>query len=122
MALHADEQIASAREGFLGGFAAAHDQENAVSLHGQNYGVGGGHDRRSVDDDKFELGAELDNGVRELVGGKQVRRIGRKRSRGNGGKIGNEWVLDGDEIEAGDSREIGAEARVFAVAKVEEAA
>jgi len=41
MALDADEQIASAREGFLRSFPAAHDQENAGDLHGQNDGVRG---------------------------------------------------------------------------------
>ena len=34
-AFHADEQIAGAREGFLGCFTAAHDEQNAVGLHGQ---------------------------------------------------------------------------------------
>ncbi len=122
MGLHAAEQIACAGEGFLGSFAAAHNQENAIGFYGENHGVGGGHDGRRIDDDKFELGAKFGDGVVELVRREQVGGIGRERAGGNGGKIGDGGVLDGDEVEAGNSGEEGTEAGVLAAAEAEEAA
>src|SRR5271168_2065580 len=40
VALDAEEEIASTGEGLFGGLAAAHDEENAIGLHGQNDGIG----------------------------------------------------------------------------------
>src|SRR5882762_1579917 len=122
MSFHTEEQIARASEGFLGSFAAAHDQENAIGFYGKNYGVSGGHDGRRIDDDKFELGAKFGDGVVELVRREQVGRIGRERAGGNGRKIGNGGMLNGDEVEAGNSGEERTEAGVLAAAEAEEAA
>ena len=67
VALHAIEQVARSSEGFLGGLAAANHEEHAVGLHGEDHGIRGGHDRRRIDDDKLVLGAELGDGLDELV-------------------------------------------------------
>src|SRR5229473_2682916 len=40
-ALDATQQIAGAGKGFLGSFAAANDEKNAVGLHGKNHGACG---------------------------------------------------------------------------------
>jgi hypothetical protein len=45
-ALHTQEQIPSAREGFLGSFTAAYYEENAIRFDGQDNGIGSGHDGR----------------------------------------------------------------------------
>src|SRR5712692_1461139 len=66
-ALDAIEQVAGASESFLGCFAAANDEKNAVSLHRKNHGIGGSHYGRGIDDDKLELGAQLGNSVGEFM-------------------------------------------------------
>src|SRR5882762_615208 len=113
VALYAEEQIARARKSFLRRFAAAHDKENTIRFDGKDDGVGGSHDGRRIDDDKFELGAKLRDGLGQLVGGKQIGGIGRERAGGNGGEIWDGRMLNGDEIETGNSGQVGAEAGVF---------
>src|SRR2546423_12214574 len=101
MALDAEKQVARADKGFLGSFATADDEKDAVSLHGENDRIGGGHNRRRVENDEFVFAAKLSDGISELVGREQVRGIGRERSGGNGGKIGNGRVVHGDQVKAG---------------------
>jgi hypothetical protein len=122
VALHADEQVARAGEGFLGSFAAANDQENAIRLDRQDNRIGGGHDGRGIDDDEFEFGAQFGDGFGQFVRGEQVRWIGRKRASGNRGEIGDVRVRDGNQIEARNTGQIRAEASVFAAAEVEQTA
>src|SRR5713101_233373 len=47
-ALDAMQQVARARESFLGCFATANDEQHTIGLHGKNYGIGGGHDGRRI--------------------------------------------------------------------------
>src|ERR1700687_6465704 len=79
-ALDATQQVARASESFLGSFAAANDDQHAIGLHGKNYGIGGGHDGRRINDDELELGAEFGDGLDELVGREQVSRMRVERS------------------------------------------
>src|SRR4051812_37269791 len=73
MTLDAKKQVARANKGFLGSFSAAHNEKNAVSLNREDDRVGGGHNRRGIENDELIFAAELGNGVGELVGRKQVR-------------------------------------------------
>src|SRR3982074_2899743 len=107
MGFHAEEQVARASEGFLRSFAAAHYQENAIDFYREDHGVGGGHDRRRIDDDELELGAEFRDRLVERVRREKVGGVGGKRTGGNGGEIRNGRMLNGDEVEAGNSREKG---------------
>src|SRR5580704_5147518 len=67
MALHTDKQVAGAREGLLGRFATAHDQQDAIGLDRQNDSVGGGHDGRRVDYNELELGAQFGDGLGQFL-------------------------------------------------------
>src|ERR1700737_1004046 len=53
---------------------------------------------------------------------KQVGGIGRQRPGGDGGKIGDGGMLNGDEIKTGNSREIGAEGGILSAAQIEDTA
>src|SRR2546423_1734923 len=101
MALDAEKQVARADKGFLGSFAAADDQKDTVGLHRKDDGIGGSHNRRRVKDNELVFAAELGDRIGELVGREQVRGIGRERSGGDGGKIGNGRVVHGDQVKAG---------------------
>ena len=92
------------------------------ALHAENHGVGSGHDGRRVDDDEFEFGAQFGDRVGEAVRRKQVGRIWRQRARRNRREIRNRGMLHGDEIEARNAGEIGAEAGVLVAVEIEKAA
>src|SRR5579883_2731014 len=120
-AFDADEQVTGAGKGLLGGFAAADDEEDAIGLYGNNDGIGGGHDGRRIDDDEFEFGAQLSDGVGEFMGGEQIGRIGRERAGGNGGKVRNGRMRNSDEIETGSSGEIGTQSGIAVAGEIEDA-
>ena len=123
MALHADQQVAGARESFLGSLAAANDQQHTIRLDGENDGVGGGHDGWRVDDHKFEFGA-------------QVRRWhppnGAKTASRPDWEAAGRWESPRDsessgcgtrnEIQARNTRQIGTQTGVLAARQIQQAA
>src|SRR6267378_8548945 len=67
VALDATEKIARPTEGCLRCCPATNDEQDAVSLHGNNHGIRSSHDRRRINNDKLVFCTQLGDGVSELM-------------------------------------------------------
>jgi len=99
----------------LGVSPLANDEQHTVCLHGKNDGIGGGHNGRRIDDDEFELRAQLGDGLDELCGRRaNPRDWGGRGPVGMATKLGIVGCGTDTRSRLENAGEIGTEARILA--------
>ena len=87
MTLDADEKVTRAGKGLLRSFSAAHHEQHSVGLNRKDHGIGGGHNRRRVNDDKFETFPQFSNRIRQVC-------LKREDPRDSAEAVLSEWRQD----------------------------